>query len=131
MSRTLLWIPVFALMAAIFVASSMSSPPTPAGVSDKSLHWLAYALLAALTLRALAEATWANVGARTVLAAWAIASAYGVTDEFHQRFTPGRHADWYDIAADALGAASAVGALWAWGIIRRFRRADSHRQRPL
>jgi VanZ family protein len=119
-----LWIPVVMLMAAIFVVSSMSSPPAPPGVSDKSLHWVTYAVLALLTLRALAGGAWAGVRARTVLLAWLVATLYGATDEWHQRFTPGRHADWYDLLADALGAATAVGGAWAWSIIRRFRARD-------
>jgi VanZ family protein len=123
--RLILWLPVVVLMAAIFAVSSMSSPPAPPGVSDKSLHWATYAGLALLTLRALADGAWAGVGGRTVLGAWVIATLYGATDEWHQRFTPGRHADWYDLAADASGAAAAVAAVWAWSIIRRSRGAHA------
>jgi VanZ family protein len=32
------------------------------------------------------------------------ATLYAVTDEFHQWFVPGRHADVWDVAADAAGA---------------------------
>jgi VanZ family protein len=34
----------------------------------------------------------------------ALAIAYGVTDEIHQSFVPGRRADPADVLADALGA---------------------------
>jgi VanZ family protein len=34
---------------------------------------------------------------------------YGVTDEFHQFFVPGRQMDGFDILADAAGAAAASG----------------------
>jgi VanZ family protein len=51
----------------------------------------------------------------------AITIVYGVTDEFHQSFVPGRSADAYDLAADAAGALAGTGACWAWGIIRRSR----------
>jgi VanZ family protein len=123
--RLLLWLPVVTLMAAIFVVSSMPSPPAPPGVSDKTLHAVTYAALALLTLRALADGAWAHVHLGTAVLAWLVATIYGGTDEWHQRFTPGRHADWYDVAANAFGAAAGAGGAWAWGIIRRFGIADS------
>jgi len=128
--RLVLWLPVLTLMAAIFAVSSMSSPPSPPGVSDKSLHWITYLALAVLTARALADGRWTAVTLRLAAAAWLIATLYGATDEWHQRFTPGRHADWYDLAADALGAAAGAGAAWAWGIIKRFGGRPARRPRP-
>jgi len=41
---------------------------------------------------------------------------YGVSDEFHQRFVPGRSSDVYDLLADAEGAAAA--SLGAWAILK-------------
>lgn len=35
--------------------------------------------------------------------AWLTGSAYGVTDEYHQGFVPGRSLDWKDAVADAAG----------------------------
>jgi VanZ family protein len=43
---------------------------------------------------------------------WLVALAvmlYGISDEFHQYFVPGRSVDVYDVLADALG-----GLLGAW-----------------
>jgi VanZ family protein len=54
-----------------------------------------------------------------VLAAWIICTAYGATDELHQRFVRGREADVADLAADAAGAFAAAGAIRAWSIIAR------------
>ena len=34
---------------------------------------------------------------------------YGMSDEWHQSFVPGRDADWLDLAADTLGALIAMG----------------------
>jgi VanZ family protein len=109
----LYWIPALVYMAGIYFVSSIPDVgPLPGDVSDKSAHTLAYAGLAVVVLYALArgQAAAATIG-RAALA-FVIASAYGMTDEWHQSFVPGRTADWADVRADAVGAA--LGALLAW-----------------
>jgi len=46
-------------------------------------------------------------GARLLLCFVSVAMA-GVVDEAHQWFIPGRHADWGDLAADVVAAATGV-----------------------
>lgn len=126
----LYWIPALLYMAGIFVASSIPDVgPLPAEISDKSAHSLAYCGLAIVVLYALArgKAAAATI-ARAALAA-AIASAYGVTDEWHQSFVPGRTADLADLQADAIGAA--LGAALAWGVasLRHRMRSSDGRKR--
>lgn len=55
---------------------------------------------------------------RALLLAIVVASAYGVTDEFHQLFVPGRACDPVDWMVDTAGAA--LGALLAHVALRRF-----------
>ena len=43
-------------------------------------------------------------GIKRVLAVLFIVSIYGVSDEFHQYFVPGRSCDFLDWGADTLGA---------------------------
>ncbi len=96
-------------MAAIFVESSQSHvPDLPAGLSNHTGHFLAYGVLAVAALRAFAGAAWAGVGARAAISAVLLASAYGLTDEFHQRFVRGRMSGLDDWAADTLGAITAA-----------------------
>ncbi len=115
-----LWGPVVAYMAALFFVSSLSDVPgPPSGFSDKHEHFVFYAVLGALALRALAGGRWQGVTIRTLLGAILIAAAYGVSDEVHQWFVPGRDADPLDAVADTAGAATAAAAAWAWSIIRR------------
>ena len=104
-----LWGPVAAMMIAIYNVSGIPNlTDIPGGFSDKTAHFWAYGALAALAFRATAGGRWSDVTARTGFAAWAIAAAYGASDEFHQTFVPGRFAGVDDWVADALGAAAAV-----------------------
>lgn len=114
-----LWLPVAAYMAVIFYLSSVSAPPIPQEVSDKTAHAVTYAGLALVIVRALAAGRWSGVTARTLVVAWLMATVYGVTDEGHQVFTAGRTPDLADLAADAIGSAAAAIGAGAWSIIRR------------
>jgi VanZ family protein len=118
-----LWLPVALDAALIFYLSSIPRLPSPPGpFSDKHFHFGSYALLATLLVRALASARLRNINARIAIGAVLLATLYGVTDEIHQIYVPGRTAALDDLAADALGAATAAGLLLAWAIIRRQRR---------
>jgi VanZ family protein len=117
-----LWGPVVLYMAAIFVVSAQPSAPLPSQLSDKQGHSIAYMGLAVTVGRALAGGLGAGLSLRAAAAAFAVASGYGATDEWHQSFVPGRSADVKDWIADTMGALAGAGACWAWGIIRA--RAD-------
>lgn len=123
MTALALWGPVAAWMLAIFVVSGMAAPPAmPGGLSYGAGHALGYGLLAALAARALAGGRWDGVRWGTLAGAWMIAAAYGVSDEWHQSFVPGRTADRADLVADATGAAAALALVAAWGAVRARRR---------
>ncbi len=94
-------------------------PDLPAGLSDKSAHTFVYSGLGALLVRALARGSWPGVTPLVLIGAVAGAVLYGVTDELHQRFVPGRQSDLLDLVADGIGAGAAAAAIGAWGIIRR------------
>jgi VanZ family protein len=105
-------------MAFIFIASSIPQPPDVATwLPDKLAHGLLYAGLGGLLVRGLTGGWTRPVTLRVALAAVAIATLYGVTDEIHQSFVPKRNVDVFDVVADFAGAA-ASGALARWGIIR-------------
>jgi len=120
-SRALvLWGPVALYALAIFVESSISHVPTlPSGFTDKDGHALLYAGLAVLVLRAASGSRWDGVTFRAAGAAVAFAAVYGITDEFHQWFVPGRTADVNDWMADCTGAAIAVAVVL---LVARFAR---------
>jgi VanZ family protein len=105
----LYWVPAILYMAGIFVVSSIPDlGPLPGGVSDKSGHGVAYAGLGILMLFALVRGRADRVTFRRAAIAVALATAYGVTDEWHQFFVPGRSAEVADVVADAVGATLGV-----------------------
>jgi VanZ family protein len=97
-------VPVAAYAAAIFALSSIPGRSFPAGQPvwdwDKLAHALLFAGLGALVYRA---AVGPPPAARW-FAAVSIAASWGVLDELHQRFTPGRSSDGWDALADLVGA---------------------------
>jgi VanZ family protein len=124
LTRLGLWGPVVLQMAIIFGASSLSNPGAlPGGLSDKAGHFAGYLILSVLLVRALARGRASGATWRVLLVAVLGAALYGVSDELHQRFVPGRTPDVLDVAADSLGAAA--GALlalilrFASGVMRR------------
>lgn len=105
-------------MALIFGLSSISTPPSLPGGSDKGVHVILYAGLGVLMLRAIAGGLLRRVSWRALILAVVLAAAYGVTDEIHQRFVPGRSYDVADMAADAVGASAAGIAITLWSRMR-------------
>jgi VanZ family protein len=107
------WGPVIAQMAAIFYASSLPDiSALPGGISDKVGHFVGYALLGGLMLRAMAGARVSGATPRVALWAFLLSALYGLTDEGHQLLVPGRSAAFDDLVADACGAAVAVAFCW-------------------
>jgi VanZ family protein len=102
-------------MAVIFLASSRAVPAPVSQVPDWVSHAIAYAVLALLVARALAGGLGEPVPLAMAARAVAAAFLYGVTDEVHQSFVPGRHADPADLVKNLCGAVLGAGACAAAG----------------
>lgn len=107
------WLPLLLAMSAIFVVSHQPSVDLPNfGLWDLGLkkggHFLAYAGLALLALRATLE--WQ----RPYLAALIIVFLFALSDEYHQTFIPGRSGTLVDVAIDMFGAATCLFFLRWW-----------------
>lgn len=97
----------FTYCAGIFFLSSSANPvgvPYPGLNLDKLFHALLYAGLA-ITVSVGIRRSRENAGPWVqYLAPLLFASLYGMSDEFHQLFVPGRQCDPWDLAADFTGA---------------------------
>ena len=100
-----LWIPVVAYAALIFYLSSLASLPGPDILfADKVEHAIEYGILGFLLMRAIFRAGFC-LDRRSAFALVVIISfLYGVGDEIHQIFVPGRTASFFDALFDLIGA---------------------------
>jgi VanZ family protein len=109
------WIPALLWAATLFVLSAQPKLPKVGPQFhnvDKIQHLIAYAVLGTFVMFALRRAHNLPLPKAFVLAI-IIASAYGATDEFHQRFVPHRSCDVWDWTADTLGAGIAATVFYA------------------
>lgn len=91
------------------------------GVVRKTAHVVEYAILAVLLWRALRKpqkGQWGPWSHRVGLMAFALATLYAITDEFHQSFVPSRQGQFTDVLLDSFGAALGLFALWLLGRLR-------------
>lgn len=104
-------------MGVLYGFSAQSSVPAASVVPDWLTHGAAYLVLGGLAARALAGGLGARLSVAQAVLAVAIASAYGVSDEYHQSFVPERESDPLDVLKDFAGAC--VGAALAGALGRR------------
>jgi len=121
LTRRAAWVASVLWMAVIFGFSSLPGSAIPGGVGAYG-HFGAYAVLGGLLFLAFAHET---APGRAVAYAVLTASLYGVTDEVHQAFVPGRVPDAADWGMDTLGALAG-----AWLALAALRALARYRKRP-
>ncbi len=108
-------IPMLVVMGIIFFLSHQSAGslalPVVYGL-DKVLHLIAYAVLAATVIYAVPPHIFRAHPLQTRMLILAFCLAYGISDEFHQSFVPGREPSIFDVVADVCGAALMLGTVW-------------------
>lgn len=109
--------PVSAVLAVawgawLWLLSSGAPPDVPHTTPWTYLMNLAHAplfgvlaLLLALTLPRSTARGWPDLTSQRQLAVLVCVGLYGVIDEWHQSFTPGRESTWKDVLTDLVGAA--------------------------
>jgi VanZ family protein len=125
----LYWLPPLAWMGLIYGLSSQSMlPELPDTVAwyeavdtalHKCAHMVAYGVLAWLYLRVLGLHFDPSATLRVV--SIVAAMVYGLTDEYHQTFVPGREGRLSDVGVDTVGACAAM-VVDRWVTRRRLRR---------
>lgn len=113
-SRTelvLAWLPAVVVMSSIWAVSSTEVPISAIEsfpLRDKGIHAVEYGLLGFLVSHATLR-TWPRHAVwRRAAVGLLIAVAWGVLDEIHQAFVPGRTPDALDVLADFVGASVGV-----------------------
>jgi VanZ family protein len=109
------WLPAIVIAAIIFTLSAQANLRVTEGDLDlvlrKLAHMVVFGLLAAACLRGL---TFHGVTGRiAVVAAAGMATAYAISDEFHQTFVTGRSGSPIDVAIDMVGIGIGLAVLAA------------------
>jgi VanZ family protein len=100
-------------MALIFVISSFELEVPGIRhfpLRDKGIHFLEYTVLGWLCAAA-SSRTWPSASAwRTAAFAVFISALWGLSDEIHQAFVPGRSSEVADVVADLFGSMAGAAA---------------------
>ncbi len=90
----------------LFIQSSLPTLNPPSlGISaeDKLAHIIIYTILGYLMTRAFFFSENKRLNKNAFLLSIIIGLLYGIFDEIHQMFVPGRYADVFDVVADFIG----------------------------
>jgi VanZ family protein len=117
-------LPPIATMAFLWWSSSRTPTRQPPNVARELMHngahVVAYAVLAAGLWLVWTRGAPAERRRWRSRISWLLATAYGVVDEGHQAFVPGRVCSLADVVSDAGGAALAIALLrWQLGLAAR------------
>lgn len=109
-------IPVTIIMGAIFFLSHQ--PGDLFAIydfrwADKLAHLTVYAALCATVIYAFPKHYRRSAKGMVICVSIVFCLVYGLSDEFHQSFIPGRYPSIADVAADVIGASLAC-MLWLW-----------------
>ncbi len=113
------FLPVYLWLILIFVASSISSqdslpPLTLFPHSDKVVHFITYLILGFILRRAFHFSDSEIIRQNGLHIAVICALLWGLSDEIHQAYVPGRSADFADFIADGIGALAAQPLFSRW-----------------
>lgn len=109
----LYWVPLALYAGLVLFLSLLPDSGGPSYGWDKAHHFVAYAIMSLLFVRAVGR-----LSIRTAITAVLAATLFGIGVEFLQSLTSTRHTDAYDALANGLGAATGVGVVAAFSLIK-------------
>ena len=115
-------VPMIVVMGTIFILSAQPGDRFATALLpgiDKLAHAVAYGKLALTVLYVFSEDRKKNHPKTVMLLTVIFCVAFGVSDEFHQSYVPGRMASVLDLAADCVGAVAASLLYYRWRERRR------------
>ncbi|MDD5155722.1 MAG: VanZ family protein [Candidatus Omnitrophica bacterium] len=98
------WLVLLLWLGVIFYFSSLPGKDIPAlfPLQDILFHAVTYAVLAYLFIRALKNTCPGLARPKLILFTFVFGVIYGLSDEFHQSFVPGRQASAFDLFVDSV-----------------------------
>ena len=110
-------VPMLLVMGTIFFLSHKTGDEIELPVfahSDLVAHMVIYAALASAVLYAWSAKFKQYHSIKVVCYTVVICLLYGISDEFHQSFVPGRYVSGMDVMADTVGAIIVCAGWWAF-----------------
>ena len=119
------------LMILIFIQSSIpriTLPDLGFDWQDKLLHFTVYGILSALLVRGMRESVNQLFKKYHLLLSIIFTSVYGLSDEVHQYFVPGRSSELSDWLADTTGAVVIIACYYLYRKLKNIRQARIEQQ---
>lgn len=111
--------PVIFWAIVLFIFSSIPYPPQIKlfiTFDDKFKHAVVYCIFGFLIARAFYNQTrYSSLKKNLFLFTLLLGTLYGISDEFHQYFVPGRYSEILDVIADSVGTAIGFLIFYFWG----------------
>tara|TARA_B100000315_G_scaffold20586_1_gene18176 strand:+ start:4911 stop:5306 length:396 start_codon:yes stop_codon:yes gene_type:complete len=103
----LVWLPTIAYCGLIFYLSSQEIPIKVSlfPMQDKAIHIIEYGVLSVLFFYSLRKSILGFNFKTVAILAILLSGLYGISDEVHQYFVPGRESSIGDVTANFIGAA--------------------------
>ena len=105
----------YAVLILIFSSIPDLSPPQLGfEYQDKFYHFIEYSIFSVLLFFALLNSQRDFLRKNVLLISLLIGASFGILDELHQKFIPGRQADILDFTADFVGVALIQICFWIY-----------------
>ncbi|MFH1213317.1 MAG: VanZ family protein [Candidatus Neomarinimicrobiota bacterium] len=121
-----IWLKLPAILYAVLIFGLSSLPKTPLTLVpiwniDKLAHLTEYTIFGVLLMLAFTGGRPGAVLRRTNYGSFFSGAIYGLSDEIHQYFVPGRICSAVDLSADLIGILLGIWIFNHWHIFRKFR----------